>query len=129
MAALEPYVWVYCQNPDMLDHSHLLPLAKQSRFGGELVKLENVGRESHAFLQHITRHYDELAEHTLFSQDMPNYESLLPRFEVSSDWSPVVQGGHRPSRLDSGPKQALHSPCLLSGAVLSLHVMPLVHQV
>ena len=56
----------------------LLPLLK---YGGEVVHLENVGRESHAFLQHITGHYDDLANYTIFSQDIPE-AVLWDRFEV-----------------------------------------------
>jgi len=80
--AMEPYVWVYCQNRDMEAHSQLQPLTEISRSGGTIVQLDNVGRESHAYLQHITQHYHELAEHTLFSQDLPDPAFLPRRFEV-----------------------------------------------
>lgn len=52
------------------------------RYGGEIVHLENVGRESHSFLQHIIGHYNDLADYTLFSQDIPE-AILIERFEVS----------------------------------------------
>ena len=81
--ALRPYVWLYCQNSEWKNHTLLLPLTQHSRFGGRLVMLENVGRESHAYLVHITDHYDELAQHTLFSQDMPNFDFLPRRFQVT----------------------------------------------
>ena len=83
VVALRPYVWLYCQNSEWQDHARLLPLTEHSRFGGRLVRLENVGRESHAYLVHITHHYGELAQHTLFSQDMPNFETLPRRFQVT----------------------------------------------
>lgn len=79
--ALEPYMWVYCQNGAMEDHLQLLPLIEMSRSGGTIVQLANVGRESHAYLQHITQHYHELAQHTLFSQDLPDPGFHFPRFE------------------------------------------------
>jgi hypothetical protein len=81
--ALEPYMWVYCQNGAMEDHLQLLPLIEMSRSGGTIVQLANVGRESHAYLQHITQHYHELAQHTLFSQDLPDPGFHFPRFEVA----------------------------------------------
>ncbi len=76
----EPYVWLYCQNEDMTSEAveEILPLLQ---YGGELVHLENVGRESHSFLQHITGHYNDLADYTLFSQDIPE-AVLVERFEV-----------------------------------------------
>ncbi len=83
-------VWVYCQNKGMEDHSQLLALTEHGRWGGSLVMLDNLGRESHAYLQHITRHYHDLAQHTLFSQDMPNSDYLLRRFQVSGSPSHVV---------------------------------------
>ena len=81
--ALRPYVWLYCQNTEWQDHAQLLPLTEHSRFGGRLVKLENLGRESHAYLVHITSHYNQLAKHTLFSQDIPNFDTLPRRFQVT----------------------------------------------
>jgi hypothetical protein len=74
----EPYVWVYCQNENLTNASELAPLIK---YGGEVVHLENVGRESHSYLQHITRNYNNLAAYTLFSQDIPDFR-LVERFEV-----------------------------------------------
>lgn len=78
----QPYVWLYCQNENMKaeDVAEILPLLQ---YGGELVHLENVGRESHSFLQHITGHYHDLADYTLFSQDIPE-AILVDRFEVTS---------------------------------------------
>jgi len=74
----EPYVFVYCQNENMTDESELAPLL---RYGGEVVHLPNVGRESHSYLQHIIRHHQDLADYTLFSQDIPDFR-LVERFEV-----------------------------------------------
>lgn len=88
MQQWEPYVWLYCQNENMTDEmmGGLKPLLQ---YGGEIVHLENVGRESHSFLHHITAHYGDLADYTLFSQDMPE-DILLHRFEVSSPLSPDI---------------------------------------
>ena len=35
---------------------------------GKVVRLPNLGRESHTYLQHIVRNYDSLAAVTVFSQ-------------------------------------------------------------
>ena len=77
----QPYVWLYCQNENLTSESvaEILPLLQ---YGGELVNLENIGRESHSFLQHITGHYHDLADYTLFSQDIPE-AMLVERFEAS----------------------------------------------
>lgn len=76
---LKPSIFVYCQNPDT-NHTALQQLLC---YGGEVVRLDNVGRESHAYMQHILRHWNDIAYHTLFSQDIP--ASLLkPRFLVRS---------------------------------------------
>lgn len=77
----EPYVFVYCQNENMKDLSELAPLLKH---GGEVVRLPNVGRESHTYLQHIIRHHGDLADYTLFSQDIPDFR-LVERFEHMFD--------------------------------------------
>lgn len=76
----EPYVFIYCQGHDEAMMKELQPFLKH---GGELIHLENAGRESHAYLQHITRYYANLANHTLFSQDEPNTNLLPKLFEVS----------------------------------------------
>ena len=55
--------------------------------GGDIVRLANAGRESHVYLQHINRHYEDLAEHTLFSQDEPNTYLLPKKFEASTSSS------------------------------------------
>lgn len=81
----QPYVWLYCQNENVTAESvaEILPLLQ---YGGELVNLENVGRESHSFLQHITGHYNDLADYTMFSQDIPE-AMLVDRFEKMFDTS------------------------------------------
>ena len=76
---LRPSVYVYCQNPEITDLSPLEPLLK---YGGELVHLDNLGRESHAYLTHILKYYNELPKHVLFSQDIPVDEKLWHRFQV-----------------------------------------------
>jgi hypothetical protein len=77
----EPYVFIYCQNEDMKDHSELEPLLRR---GGEVVHMKNVGRESHSYLQHIIGHHGDLADYTLFSQDIPDFR-LVERFERMFD--------------------------------------------
>jgi len=78
MAKLQPFVWLYCQNT-RVNMTGLLPLVKG---GGEMVHLDNVGREGHSYLQHITRHWEDLADHTLFTQDIPDARLMPLRFEV-----------------------------------------------
>lgn len=46
-----------------------------------MVHLDNVGREGHAYLQHILRHWEDLADHTLFTQDIPDARLMPLRFE------------------------------------------------
>ena len=74
----QPYVFIYCQNEEMVDTSELAPLLK---YGGEVVHLKNIGRESHSFLTHIIDHHNDLADYTLFSQDIPDFR-VVERFEV-----------------------------------------------
>lgn len=79
--ALEPSVYIYCQNPLIVDLSILEPLQV---WGGETRHVENLGRESHAFLLHILHYYHELPEVVLFSQDIPDEGLMEKRIEVSS---------------------------------------------
>lgn len=65
---LEPGVFLYCQNDGVTDDAAVQPLFA---FGGGITHLNNVGRESHAYLHHILAHWNDLADHTLFSQDLP----------------------------------------------------------
>lgn len=44
---------------------------------GEVQHLENVGRESHTFVWHIVQNLDNLANHTLFHQAVPDNVTLL----------------------------------------------------
>lgn len=76
---LEPAVYIYCQNPNITDLSMFAPLL---RYGGRIDHLDNLGRESHAYLVHITRYYDQLPEHVLFSQDIPVDTKLWHRFQA-----------------------------------------------
>lgn len=77
--ALEPEVYVYCQNPEIQDLSALQPLL---RYGGHLEHLDNLGRETHAFLTHIIKYYDQLQDHVMFSQDIPVDTKMWHRFQV-----------------------------------------------
>ena len=65
---LKPVVYLYCQNESLTNHTAVQPLFAH---GGGVVHLDNVGRESHVYLQHILAHWNDLADHTLFSQDIP----------------------------------------------------------
>ena len=77
----DPYVYMYTQSQEENIEEELKPFLKH---GGEVVRLENAGRESHVYLQHISRKYDDLANHTLFAQDAPNIDLLPKKFEVDS---------------------------------------------
>jgi hypothetical protein len=45
--------------------------------------LPNVGREAHTFLHHIVKHYDDLADETVFLQGYPfDHEPSLDRYSV-----------------------------------------------
>ena len=66
----EPFVKypVICYNKGVNDHYKIQNLKK-------VVKLSNVGRESHTYLYHIIHNYDHLADITVFlpgSADLPN---------------------------------------------------------
>ena len=65
---MKPYVYLYCQNEeyDMNEETFQAML----QLGGQVIHAPNVGRESHGFLRHIIDHYDDLAQHTLFAQDL-----------------------------------------------------------
>ena len=80
MKAWKPYVFIYTQSQADSVVDELQPFLKH---GGEIVRLQNAGRESHVYLQHITRNYKNLANHTLFTQDAPNTDLLPKKFEVS----------------------------------------------
>lgn len=80
MQALKPYIFIYCQNEKYdLNEDDFRPILQ---LGGEIVHLPNIGRESHAYLEHITKRYNDLANHTLFAQDA-SFEGLPERFEVN----------------------------------------------
>ncbi len=82
--AWQPYVFIYTQSQDEAAIEQLRPFIQ---CGGDIVRLANAGRESHVYLQHINRHYEDLADHTLFSQDEPNTYLLPKKFEAStSHW-------------------------------------------
>ena len=80
--ALEPAVYIYCQNPLTEDSTPLQPLLM---WGGEIKRTENLGRESHAFLLHILQHYHALPDLVLFSQDEPEEHLMRMRIEVRKD--------------------------------------------
>ena len=66
LKALRPYLFLYCKAQNIPDSD----LAWFTRHG-EVKRLDNVGRESHTFIWHILQHMEDLANHTLFHQDMP----------------------------------------------------------
>ena len=77
---MKPYVYLFCQNEgyDKAEEAFKPML----QFGGQVIHTANIGRESHGYLQHIIEHYNDLAQHTLFAQDVSNPE-LLGRMDVS----------------------------------------------
>ena len=77
---MKPYVYLFCQNEgyDKAEETFKPML----QFGGQVIHTANIGRESHGYLQHIIEHYNDLAQHTLFAQDVSNPE-LLGRMDVS----------------------------------------------
>lgn len=67
--ALSPYIFLYCQNQASIEHD-LAWFADR----GEVIHIPNLGRESHAYLWHIVNNYGNLALHTVFHQDISNYD-------------------------------------------------------
>jgi hypothetical protein len=74
---LEPSATVYSKDP-----------AEQGRYR----VLPNAGREGGTYLYHIVRHYDDLAERTLFLQGDPFPHPLLPLDVYASSEMPFVAG-------------------------------------
>lgn len=53
----------------------------------DCIKLQNVGRESHTYLWHITKNYDHLADITLFSQGSINEDTFnIKWLKKGSGW-------------------------------------------
>ena len=87
--ALKPYVYIYCQNEEFdMTEETFKPILQ---LGGEVIHTSNIGRESHAYLEHIVNHFNDLANHTLFAQDIADVE-LPGRFDVSFAVSSLLLG-------------------------------------
>ena len=80
--AQQPYVIIYCQNHDTLETDTLQTELAPILSNGEIIHLDNLGREGRVFLWHIMNNFENLAEHTLFSQDLPDDEAHI-RIEVT----------------------------------------------
>ena len=65
VSALTPSMFLYCQGQESSDTD-----LQWFSDHGKVVRLENVGRESHVFMWHIVHNYGSLARHTLFHQDV-----------------------------------------------------------
>ena len=78
VAAMEPYVIIYCQNPG--EHGGIAEALAPILAHGQVVPLNNIGREGRAYLHHIVHNYDRLPAHTLFSQDL--HDDPYAKFEV-----------------------------------------------
>ena len=63
---LKPYIFLYCKNADI----SITDLEWFTQHG-EVHHLDNTGRESHTYVWHILNNYDDLANHTVFHQDIP----------------------------------------------------------
>ena len=75
VVALNPYIFLYCQNVDVTDDD-LSWFADR----GEVRHLANIGRESHVYLWHLVSNYNDVALHTLFHQDLPDdREQMMTR--------------------------------------------------
>ncbi|KAL9065763.1 MAG: hypothetical protein Q9157_007361 [Trypethelium eluteriae] len=75
IAKTSPRVIVYTKDEDA-EASQL----QQALGAFEVIKLPNEGRESETYLHHVLRHWDNLAEHTLFMQaDIHNPREFYPR--------------------------------------------------
>ena len=77
---LKAYIFIYCKGHSTLEDFGWM------QHQGELHILPNVGRESHSYLWHITHHIDDLADHTLFNQAMPDMDnsSMIARLRQFS---------------------------------------------
>ena len=65
--AQDPYLFVYCKDTAVAEQD-----LKWFGERGEVRRLGNFGRESHTYVWHILHNLDDLANHTLFHQDMPD---------------------------------------------------------
>jgi hypothetical protein len=77
LSTLQPRVVLYTKNPT----SDLIELLVAT--GADIVeRLDNVGRETGTYLHHITRHWDHLANQTMFIQaHAHNQRELIPRLD------------------------------------------------
>ncbi len=60
----------------------------------KIIQLQNIGRESHTYLQHIINNYDTLADKTVFCQGdtlfhSPNFIELLKNNNLFDDVQPL----------------------------------------
>ena len=69
---LEPYMFLYCKNGNV-SQTDLIWFEHQ----GEVRHLANVGRESHTYVWHVLHNYADLANHTVFHQDIPDSMQTL----------------------------------------------------
>ena len=86
--ALRPYIFIYCQNEEYnITEINFKPILQ---LGGEVIHIPNSGKESHSYLDHITTHYNDLANYTLFARDISS-QVLLDRFDVSTSFPSLSQ--------------------------------------
>lgn len=74
MEARKPYFFVYCKYAIASKADTELEWFHKH---GEVQHLDNVGRESHTYIWHIVQNLDNLADHTLFHQAVPDDVNLL----------------------------------------------------
>ena len=103
-------MYVYCQNADLdLNLDGFAPLMQH---GEQVTHIDNVGRESHAYLEHIIRHYHDLPMHVIFSQSMVHMDrEMIARIEVTS--SQTLKPQHKTSpgvRLSKDVQKWLSQP-------------------
>jgi len=81
--ALRPAVYIYSQRIDAYDKEEFHSLMK---YGGNTTQVDNLKRESYAYLTYIIEHYRELPGHVLFSPSRINLEwEVYVRMQVQAD--------------------------------------------
>ena len=78
----QPTIYLYVKGGQ-----HLVEQAKRRGFAHNVIERPNIGREQETYIRHIVTHYDNLPQHSFFTQALPNHNGDFVISRLKSQFS------------------------------------------
>lgn len=82
IAKSQPIIYLYVKGGQ-----HLVEQAKRREFAHNVIERPNIGREQETYIRHVVAHYNNLPQHSFFTQALPNYNGDFVINRLKSQFS------------------------------------------